>query len=115
MEKSEADQEKPAITPTPPLSTLDDIPWFDNLLASIFTWLLLAGYVVLPGAFTTIRKSRFLLEEAGAAGKTAVKATQTLPILIIAPVICFFGVAGMCWLGWRWKSNYIWLLTKIIE
>ncbi|CZT08633.1 uncharacterized protein RAG0_13624 [Rhynchosporium agropyri] len=68
----EAPQEKPSITPNPPLQTryidmllqLDTIPKLHNILAGVFSWLLLAGYLVLPGTFTSIRNSRTLSEGA---------------------------------------------------
>ena len=52
------------------LLDLDNISTIYNLLASLFTWLLLAGYLVLPGAFASIRNSRTLSDGAGKAGKT---------------------------------------------
>ncbi|KAH7363985.1 hypothetical protein BKA65DRAFT_490136 [Rhexocercosporidium sp. MPI-PUGE-AT-0058] len=94
---------------------IDEIPWWHSTLASLFTWLLLAGYVILPGAFTSIRNSRVLSEEAGAAGKAVVKAAQTWPVLTVASVCCVGGASGMCWLWVKWRNNYIWLLRKIIE
>ncbi len=96
------------------LLQLDEIPWWHDILASLCTWLLLAGYVVLPGAFTSIRNSQVLSEEAGAAGKAVVKAAQTLPVLIVALICCVIGVSGMTWLWCKWRRNYVWLLNKII-
>jgi hypothetical protein len=96
------------------LLQLDEIPWWHDILASLCTWLLLAGYVVLPGAFTSIRNSQVLSDEAGAAGKAVVKAAQTWPVLLVASICCATGVSGMAWLWYRWKRNYVWLLNKII-
>lgn len=36
------------------LLALDGIPRLDNLLASFFTWILLAGFVLFPGTFTSL-------------------------------------------------------------
>jgi hypothetical protein len=115
-----AEENQPSITL--PLSTryidmlldLDNIPTIYNLLASLFSWLLLAGYMVLPGAFTSIRSSRVLSENAGKAGKVVVKAAQTLPLLWVAGCCCVIGASGMCWLGWLCQRNYIWLVNRII-
>jgi len=96
------------------LLELDEIPWWHDILASLCTWLLLAGYVVLPGAFTSIRNSRVLSDEAGAAGKAIVKAAQTWPVLLVASICCAIGVSGMAWLWYSWRRNYVWLLNKII-
>lgn len=110
------------ITPNPPLSTryidmlldLDNISTIYNLLASLFTWLLLAGYMVLPGAFTSIRNSRVLSDNAGKAGRVVVKAAQNLPLLWVGGICCVLGASGMCVLGWFWQRNYIWLVNRII-
>ncbi|RDL30194.1 Uncharacterized protein BP5553_10472 [Venustampulla echinocandica] len=91
-------------TPNPPLKTryidmllqLDTISTLHNILAGVSTWLLLAGYMVLPGTFTSIRNSRALLEEAGKAGKAVVKAAQNVPLLWLAGICCILGAAGMC-------------------
>ena len=96
------------------LLQLDRIPWWHDLLSNLFTWLLLAGYIVFPGAFTSIRNSKTLSEDAGAAGKAVVAAARTWPILLVASICCGVGVMGMCWLWWTWQDNYIWLLNKII-
>ena len=81
-------REKHSPTPNPPLSTpyidmlleRDDIPTRHNILASVFTWLLLAGYMIFPGAFTSIRNSRVLADGSGKAGKVVLKAVQDAPL-----------------------------------
>lgn len=37
------------------LLALDAVPRLDNLLASFFTWILLAGFVLFPGTFTSLQ------------------------------------------------------------
>jgi hypothetical protein len=96
------------------LLDLDKIPKLHNILASAFTWLLLAGYVVLPGAFTSIRSSRTLADGAGKTGKVAVKAMQNPPLLAVAAVCCATGALGMGYLWWVRQTNYVWLLNRII-
>ncbi|PGG99694.1 hypothetical protein AJ80_09308 [Polytolypa hystricis UAMH7299] len=39
------------------LLSLDNIPWTYNFLAGLFNWMLLAGYLVVPGTFTSLQKS----------------------------------------------------------
>ena len=109
-------------TPNPPLSSRyidmllegDEIPTRHNIFASMFTWLLLAGYMVFPGAFTSIRNSRALADGTGKAGKVVLKAAQNVPLLWIAAICCVLGAVGMSWLGWLWKRNYIWIISRII-
>lgn len=106
----------------PPLSTryidmllqLETIPVLYNILSSIFTWLLLAGYMVFPGTFTSIRGSQTLANGAGRAGKLVSTAVQHIPLLYLAAICCICGAAGMSWLGWLWRSNYIWIVNQIV-
>jgi hypothetical protein len=39
------------------LLALDTIPRLHNILASFFTWILLAGFVIFPGTFTSLSTS----------------------------------------------------------
>ncbi|KAM3069105.1 hypothetical protein ACMFMG_010630 [Clarireedia jacksonii] len=93
---------------------LDHIPRIYNLLAGSFTWLLLAGYLVLPATFTSLRTSHSVAQEASKAGTLVLRAYQYLPLLWIAAVLCAIGGMGMSWLWWTWKLNYIWLINRII-
>jgi hypothetical protein len=122
VKQETSEENQTSITPNPPISTryidmlldLDNISTIYNLLANLFTWLLLAGYMVLPGAFTSIGNSRVLSDNAGKAGKVVVKAAQNLPLLWVAGICCVLGASGMCWLGWLWQRNYLWLVNRII-
>lgn len=116
-----ADDAGVAEPPSPSLSQymkmllqLDKIPELHNILASIFTWLLLAGYIVLPGTFTSLRNSRTLADQGGKAGKAVVKAVQNLPLLGVAIYCCVAGAIGMFCLGWLWRVNYVWLVNRLI-
>lgn len=96
------------------LLQLDKIPKLYNLLASAFTWLLLAGYIALPGTFTSISNSRKLADGAGTAGKLLVRAVQNVPLLVVAALCCAVGAGGMLWLWWSLQGNYVWLISRII-
>jgi hypothetical protein len=96
------------------LLQLDKIPELHNILASFFTWLLLAGYIVLPGTVTSLRNSRTLADGASKAGKVVVKAVQNLPLLAVAICCCVAGANGMFSLGWVWRVNYVWLVNRLI-
>jgi hypothetical protein len=106
---------------SPPFSTdymnmllkLDKIPKLHNILAGAFAWLLLAGFVVIPGTFTSIVNSRTLQTGAGKAGKAVVKTVQNLPLLGVAAVCCLIGASGMSWLWWIYRSEYIWLISRL--
>ncbi|KAF5340264.1 hypothetical protein D9611_007825 [Ephemerocybe angulata] len=100
------------------LLALDDIPNYWNLLASFFTWILLAGFLLFPGTFSSWQEQQAQAVGASPAVtdelKGAVlKAVAHVPLFVIAFICSGIGAAGMVWLWWRWMANYIWLLNKV--
>jgi len=97
------------------LLALDTIPRLHNILSSFFTWILLAGFVIFPGTFTTIQSSIDNDEsiQNNEAANTILGAVQNTGLIVIAGVCCGVGALGMCWLWYRWRDNYVWLLNKI--
>ena len=82
-----------------------------NILAALYSWLLLAGFVVAPGTFTSLQKAGMLGKFD--AGKLVPKAVQHMPSFWIAIVCCSVGMVGLLWLWWKLKDNYVWLATKL--
>jgi hypothetical protein len=89
-------------------------PWGSRttLLASGFTWLLLAGFIVLPGTFASIRNSK-ALNDIGKTGRFVVHTVQHVQLLGLASFLCFIGASGIAWLWWKNNRNYIWLADRI--
>ncbi|GLB41047.1 hypothetical protein LshimejAT787_0902620 [Lyophyllum shimeji] len=94
------------------LLALDDIPRLHNMLASFFTWILLAGFVLFPGTFTSLRNSQAGIGSSEV-GKHVLDAVAHVPLFVIAFLCCGIGAAGMCYLWWKWMYNYVWLVNKI--
>jgi hypothetical protein len=93
------------------LLQLDAISSLYNILASASTWLLLAGFVVLPGTFTTLKNSH--APASTEAGRAALGIIQNTPLLWLG-AICFITAAlGMSWVWWKLQENYIWLINRI--
>jgi len=94
---------------------LDEIPRLHTMLAGLFTWVLLAGYIVFPGTFTSLRNSKAVKDatSAGTSASMLVNTVQNVPLLWLAAICCIVGVLGMVWLWWRWQENYIWLSSRI--
>lgn len=97
------------------LLQLDLVPRIHNILSSFFGWLLLAGFVVFPGTFTSIEK---LSTDPGVTGdlpaaNAILNGFQNLPLLIVASIACGLGALGLLWLAFRWRRNYVWLLNRI--
>ena len=99
------------------LLQLDTIPRLHNILASFCTWLLLAGYVVFPGTFTTVEQGGTPVpissHDIQRVDHAVVDKIRNAPLLWIAGVCCVIGGSGMIWFWWRWRSNYVWLINKI--
>jgi hypothetical protein len=97
------------------LLQLNEIPSLQNFLAGFFTWIVLAGYMVFPATFTSLRHSKTVKDAAdnGKAGQHVVDAVQNVPLLWLAAICCISGTSGMCWLWWKWQENYVWLINRI--
>src|SRR5699024_11988415 len=72
-------------------SDLDDIPALHNILASFFVWLLLAGFLVFPGTFTSIQHSLEGKEDSHAwtdqTTEKIFKSVKNIPLLVLAAKI----------------------------
>lgn len=99
------------------LLDLDKVPRLHNILAAFFGWLLLAGFVVFPGTFTSVQEE--LAEDPDSTASTAAARAgllgqvSNLPLLIVAAVACGLGAVGLVALAVRWRRNYVWLLNRI--
>jgi hypothetical protein len=82
-----------------------------DIYGVIFSWLILAGYVVLPNTFTSLQNADSLAATTG--GKAIQDAVRNVPLLPFAGVLCCIGAAGSCWLWWLQRRNYVWLVSHI--
>ncbi|EGN94404.1 hypothetical protein SERLA73DRAFT_188270 [Serpula lacrymans var. lacrymans S7.3] len=94
------------------LLALDGIPRLHNMYASFFTWILLAGFVLFPGTFTTWQE-KGQQQGLGSTVTELINAVQDVPLYIIAWICTGIGAAGMLWLWWRWRNNYVWIVNRI--
>jgi len=119
---------------------LEDVPWWRNLLSPFFTLILLAGFLVLPGSFSTLET----IEIPPGNLRKVLHAIENLPLyvpplpthpppsnqkkttlrcfsdvwgstnrLVIAYCFCALGGGGMCLLWWLQRHNCVWLLSHI--
>ncbi|KAH6674291.1 hypothetical protein B0J14DRAFT_480571 [Halenospora varia] len=93
------------------LLALDDIPRLHNIMASFFTWILLAGFVIFPGTFTNLQSSKTL--DSAPISHTILHTIKNVPLLVIATISTSIGALGMLLLSLRHASNYVWLINKI--
>ena len=67
---------------------------YTNMLANLFTWLILAGFIILPITFSLIRNSR-ALNDIRKARKAVFSAIQNVPFLWVLGTCFVFGVTGL--------------------
>ncbi len=91
------------------LLAIDKIPRIHNLAASFFTWILLAGFVLFPGTFTSLRNE----QGSNAVANGVLNVVNHVSLFVIAFLCCGIGAGGMGYLWWRWMNNYVWLVNKV--
>ncbi len=82
-----------------------------TISAALFSWLILAGYLVLPNTFTSLQSSKTLSGSKG--GELLQSTIRNVKLLPFAGVLCLIGVAGISRLWYKWRRNYVWLITYI--
>jgi hypothetical protein len=76
-------------------------------------WILLAGFLVFPGTFTSLNNLSDDPNIHSAAATDILRKVKHVQLLIVAGVTAGIGAIGMVWLWWRWRVNFVWLLNKI--
>lgn len=92
---------------------VDQMPPGYYVVAGILSWLLLAGFLVSPSTYASLRDSD-VLDSTNTVGKSLMGSVRNVPLLYIASFICLFSTTGLGWLWWRWQHNYIWVTRYII-
>ncbi|KAL7783440.1 hypothetical protein V8C37DRAFT_413718 [Trichoderma ceciliae] len=82
------------------------------IFAGICTWGLLAGYIVFPSAYGAMEKSH-IFDKTGNVGKYVQSATDAVPYIFIGSFFCCLSSAGLLYLWWINRSNYIWVSRQI--
>ena len=89
-----------------------------NLTVSVANWALLAGYLVIPGTFTSLQKSSQVQETLGknSAGRAVMHTIQNPPLLGIACLFLVGAISALVILLYRSpkpRGNYPWLINKL--
>ncbi|KAJ3482192.1 hypothetical protein NLG97_g7633 [Lecanicillium saksenae] len=87
-------------------------PWY-SAAAGCCSWLLLAVFLMSPATYATIQQSSYL-DKVGVAGTAAAHVMRSIPLICIALVTSVVAAAGMSWLSWRWRHNYLWLYRAVV-
>jgi hypothetical protein len=97
-----------AISYTQMVLESDRVPSKVNIAAALCCWWAMAGFLVLPGAFTSLEKSKALQAQPDLEQHIKI----ALPLVA---VFCFIsGAGGICYLWRRFRHNYIWLSNRLM-
>ena len=80
-------------------------------------WALLAGYLVIPGTFTSLQTSNQVEKtlQTNRTGRAVLHMIQNPPLLAIACLLFVSGIAALMWLMHfpKLRGNYPWLINKV--
>ncbi|KAF2448134.1 hypothetical protein P171DRAFT_328089, partial [Karstenula rhodostoma CBS 690.94] len=93
---------------------LDNVSKLHNVLASFFTWILLAGYLVFPATFNKLNDKDLDAKADNALKEHALATVRNVPLLYIAAFACGIGVLGCVWLWWKHRGNYVWVINRVL-
>lgn len=99
------------------LLELDYMPWIYNTAASTAHWVLLAGYLVIPGTLTSLQRSDKVEQTfKGQWYRQGNTEYDPEPPPLLLAIACSSWAAGtllLAWLCWKWKDNYLWLINRV--
>ncbi|KAJ5033176.1 hypothetical protein NUH16_003092 [Penicillium rubens] len=88
-----------------------------NITVGVANWALLAGYLVIPGTFTSLQTLNQVerILQANEAGRTVLHTIQNPPLLGIACLLLVSGIGALMWLLHfpKIRGNYIWLINRL--
>lgn len=82
-----------------------------SILAGLFAWVTLAGFITLPNTFTSLQASNGLKDYKS--GEYVQDAIRNLPLLPFAGILCFSGIMGTGILWKKYRANYIWVIRHL--
>ncbi|KAL2264760.1 hypothetical protein VTJ83DRAFT_7270 [Remersonia thermophila] len=121
------------------LLSLDRIPRSHTMAATLFAWLLLAGFVIVPGSFTSPdrapssspptqqqpppqppqrRQPAVELpplddDDDDDSGRRVPLSPANTACVVLGFLLVLVGSFGAAWLALRWRRHHIWLLNKL--
>jgi hypothetical protein len=88
-----------------------------NIAAAACTWVLLAGFIVLPGTYVDFQNSDVIkaaAKDPSNFGNRILASFAHVGLLVVAATLCGLGALGIMGLWLKWRANYIWLINKVL-
>ncbi|KAH7303351.1 hypothetical protein B0I35DRAFT_455242 [Stachybotrys elegans] len=83
------------------------------VIVGFLSWLLLAGFLISPSTYASLRQSP-VLDDSGYVAESVMHAVRNVPLIYIASFSCLIAACGLGFLWWRWRHNYIWVNRYIV-
>ena len=83
-----------------------------SVVAGFLSWLLLAGFLISPSTYSSIRFH--VLDQTGDISKVVMSSILSIPLLCIAIFLCAVSAIGLVCLWWKLRRNYIWVNNQIV-
>ena len=88
-----------------------------NILAAGSTWIMLAGFIVLPGTYQNFQDSEVIKaaqDDPSLLGNRILSSIANIGLLITAVILTSLGALGILGLWFKWRQNYVWMINKLI-
>ena len=78
---------------------------------------MLAGFLVIPGTFTSVQNSAAFKDaaenESDKVAHAILDGIKNVGLVWVSGAFCLIGALGCLWLWFAWRKNYVWLLNRI--
>lgn len=78
--------------------------WVYPASSGLFSWLLLAGFLISPSTFASLSDTHKL--ETGKISTYLMHAVRNIPLIVIATTMCVLGMSGLILLCRKIRDNY---------
>jgi hypothetical protein len=95
------------------LESATKVPSYHTWGVSFASWLLLAGFIVLPGTFTNIKNISVSNQAVASAKQWALSKVPNLGLLGLASICTGLGALGMIAFWIRWKHNHVVIMQNV--
>jgi hypothetical protein len=85
------------------------VPRKHTAAAAVFSYVILAGFIVLPGAFKSLDKA----QPDSQAARRVYDIAHQIPIFAISGVMCLTGLLGTIFLWHKYSDNPVWLISNL--
>ena len=88
-------------------------PLYYFVSASLFSWMLLAGYLLSPSTYASIQQTE-VSDDADRVTKSVFRVVRNVPLLVVASLGCFIATAGLAFISYEQRTNPVWVKKYVV-